>query len=175
MRQSLKRLVEATNETASFFVRRGALRVCQFRLNSSRAVRFHLEEGVELPLRRGAAGRVLLAFDGEAGPIYEGIRAKGFYVSRGERDAEVTAAAVPVLDQSGKLAGALAVSGLRARFKGDDIKAAVRCLRQEAGRLSAYFPQHAGLPIGIANSTLPAVPRKRHREKAAVRVGGTGI
>jgi DNA-binding IclR family transcriptional regulator len=55
-------LVEATQETASFYIRDGDQRICGYRLNSPRSARHHLDEGVRLPLGRGATRRVLLAF-----------------------------------------------------------------------------------------------------------------
>ena len=62
IRPELRRLVEATGETASFYVREGQSRVCLFRHNSPHAARHHLDEGSELPLTAGASAHVLLAF-----------------------------------------------------------------------------------------------------------------
>ena len=81
VRPELRQLVEATTETASFYVREGNERVCLYRLNSPRPVRHHLDEGVRLPLQQGAAGRVLLAFDGGQGEPYASLRSQGHYVS----------------------------------------------------------------------------------------------
>ena len=67
IRPELRRLVEATPETASFYVREGDERICLYRLNSPQPIRHHLDEGVRLPLDRGAAGRMLLAFGGAPG------------------------------------------------------------------------------------------------------------
>ena len=61
VRPVLRSLVAETRETASFYVRDGDQRICLYRMNSPRAARHHLDEGVRLPLDRGAAGRVLLA------------------------------------------------------------------------------------------------------------------
>ena len=47
--------VEASGETASFYVREGQSRVCLFRQNSPHAARHHLDEGSELPLTAGAS------------------------------------------------------------------------------------------------------------------------
>jgi DNA-binding IclR family transcriptional regulator len=116
VRPELRRLVEATMETASFYVREGSERICLYRINSPRPVRHHLDEGARLPLERGAAGRVLLASDGGAGEPYETIRRAGQYVSLGERDPEIGAASVPVRDTVGHVRGALSVSALLSRF-----------------------------------------------------------
>ena len=53
IRPQLRRLVEATGETASFYVREGQTRVCLFRHNSPHSARHHLDEGTELPLTAG--------------------------------------------------------------------------------------------------------------------------
>jgi DNA-binding IclR family transcriptional regulator len=128
----LQRLVDATEETASFYVRAGDERVCLYRVNSPRSTRHHLEEGVRLPLDRGAAGRVLLAFGDRKGAIYENIRNQKEYVSLGERDREIAAAAVPVFDGSGQLCGALAISGPLSRFDAKAQSAALKVLHREA-------------------------------------------
>lgn len=135
IRPELRRLVEATQETASFYVREGEERICLYRINSPRPIRHHLEEGARLPLARGAAGRVLLAFTGEPGEWAARTRRDGFYVSLGERDPEVGAAAVPVLDPAGELHGALAVSALITRFDAAAQARALEALVASASRL----------------------------------------
>ncbi len=141
VRPELRRLVDATTETASFYVREGNERVCLYRLNSPRPVRHHLDEGVRLPLERGAAGRVLLAFDGGQGEPYASIRSKGYYVSLGERDPEIAAAAVPMLDAAGHVRGALSVSALITRFDAEAQARALTALRQSAERLASHLPR----------------------------------
>jgi DNA-binding IclR family transcriptional regulator len=136
VRPRLESLVKATQETASFYMRDGNERVCRFRENSPRAARHHLEEGVRLPLESGAAGRILLAFDDHPRKIDLSVRDKGWYVSLGERDPDVAAIAVPVIDEGGRLWGALAVSGLRTRFVEAFQEKALEALQAEAGKLS---------------------------------------
>ncbi|MCD6072377.1 MAG: IclR family transcriptional regulator [Microvirga sp.] len=140
VRPELRRLVESTTETASFYVREGKERVCLYRLNSPRAVRHHLDEGVRLPLERGAAGRVLLALDGGQGEPYASIRATRHYLSLGERDPEIGAASVPVLDVAGHARGALAVSALLSRFDAEAQARTLTALHQSAERLASYLP-----------------------------------
>jgi DNA-binding IclR family transcriptional regulator len=140
IRPELRRLVEASQETASFYVREGDERICLYRLNSPRAIRHHLDEGIRLPLDRGAAGRVLLAFSGAPGEPHEQTRARGHHISLGERDPMIAAVAVPVRDGRGVLRGALAVSGLRARFDEKARADALGALTQSAQRLAAEMP-----------------------------------
>ena len=143
VRPVLRSLVAETRETASFYVRDGDQRICLYRMNSPRAARHHLDEGVRLPLDRGAAGRVLSGHDGAAHPRPsqgENLRGAGFAVSRGERDPEVGAVAVPVVDAAGSLRGALSVSTLLTRL--DDEAEAVmrRALAAGAKHLADTLP-----------------------------------
>ncbi|TYL85870.1 IclR family transcriptional regulator [Bradyrhizobium cytisi] len=140
IRPSLRRLVEATGETASFYVADGDERICLYRVNSPRSVRHHLEEGQRLPIDRGAAGRVLTAYGEPISAEGKKIRDRGFYVSIGERDPEVAAAAVPLMDVHGKMRGALSVSAIRTRFDADARKAALDALKSEAKALASLLP-----------------------------------
>ncbi|MGJ4940689.1 IclR family transcriptional regulator [Bradyrhizobium sp. HKCCYLS1011] len=144
VRPCLRRLVDATGETASFYIADGNERICLYRLNSPRSVRHHLEEGQRLPIDRGAAGRVLVAFGNGDDPDSRAIRARGFHLSAGERDPEVAAAAVPVIDVHGKLRGALSVSSIRTRFDEQAIRVAIEALMAEAKALSGFLPPAEG-------------------------------
>lgn len=136
VRPKLEKLVKVTQETASFYIREGQERICRFRENSPRTARHHLEEGVRLPLASGATGRILLAFGEEPRQVDLPVRDKGWYVSLGERDPDVAAIAVPVIDESGHFWGALAVSGLRTRFSESFQRTALDALQGEAAALS---------------------------------------
>ncbi len=125
VRPALVRLREISGETASFYIRDGDHRICLYRLNANQPIRHHLEEGERLPLQNGAAGRLLLAFTEQNHPGTPEIREAGFTISLGERDPDIAAIAVPVFDQSGTIAGALTVSGLKLRF---DQEMCDRCL-----------------------------------------------
>ena len=140
VRPQLRRLVEATGETASFYVREGATRVCLFRQNSPHAARHHLDEGSALPLTAGASAHVLLAFSDGKGARTKAVRERGYDTSLGERDPQVAAVAVPVFDLAGHFRGALAVSGLIGRFTEKARRAAVMELSQAAGRLRKIIP-----------------------------------
>jgi len=140
VRPTLHRLVEATGETASFYIRDGNQRICLYRVNSPRAVRHHLDEGQRLPLDRGAAGHVLAAYGDGTAAGRKKVLAQGYYVSLGERDPEVAAAAVPVLDGQGKLRGALSVSAIRSRFDAQAQKRALKSLKSEAQALAGLLP-----------------------------------
>jgi DNA-binding IclR family transcriptional regulator len=115
VRPALAALTARTGETAGFYVREGAQRICLFRHHSDRLIRHHVEEGSRLPLDRGASGRVLTAYTNGDTPQDAAVRARGVYVSLGERDPETAAVAAPVFAPDG-LAGALGVVGPLHRF-----------------------------------------------------------
>jgi DNA-binding IclR family transcriptional regulator len=136
VRPALARLVERTGETAAFYVREGERRICLYRHQSPRLIRHHLEEGAALPLDRGAAGHVLTAYTGEAGPIQDAVRARGWSLSLGERDPETAAVAAPVFGRGRHLAGALSVTGPRSRFEAEDHEGLAALITAEAALLS---------------------------------------
>jgi DNA-binding IclR family transcriptional regulator len=112
----LQELVRETAESASFYVRNGQARLCLFRVDSPQAVRDHVRMGDELPLRKGAAGHVLIAFESGIAVARIAARDKFITVSLGERLPDLAAVAAPVFDAAGELAGAINVSGPRTRF-----------------------------------------------------------
>ena len=140
IRPELSRLVEATGETASFYIREGGSRVCLFRHNSPQSARHHLDEGAELPLSAGASAHVLVAFSDGKGPKAKAVRQRGYCVSVGERDPQLAAVAVPVFDLAGQFRGALAISGLLGRFKDQERRAALADLSAAADRLRSMLP-----------------------------------
>lgn len=135
IRPELKALVEATTETTSYFVREGNTRVCLYHLNSPRAIRHHVADGQRLPLEVGAIGKLFCAYcdDLEGDPA---IVEAGYATSDGERDPEIAAIAVPVLDSKGNIRGALSVSGLITRFDMAKRMAVLPRLKQSASRLA---------------------------------------
>ena len=138
IRPELKLLVEATGETASYYVREGDSRVCLYRHNSPRAIRHHLNEGQRLSLEGGAASKILTSFSDppEQRDWTAQLRRDGYGVSLGERDPEIASVAVPVIDRRGRLRGALAVSGLITRFDEAQRQVAQEALAASARRLS---------------------------------------
>ena len=135
LRAALERLAARTGETAAFYVREGDIRRCRFRVNGPRPVRSHLEEGSALPLDRGAGGHVLLAFTGSDAPRHREVRREGFSLSRGERDTDSAALAVPLFDPSGIFLGALGLAGPVTRFGDDAVPSLLEAVRAEAAGL----------------------------------------
>ena len=64
VRPVLHDLVRETDESASFYVPRGDMGVCLYRVNSSRLARDHVKEGDVSPFGVGSSGQILKAFSG---------------------------------------------------------------------------------------------------------------
>jgi DNA-binding IclR family transcriptional regulator len=114
---ALQALVDGGTESASFHVRQDAdNRLCLFRVNSRHATLDRVEAGQSYSLVRGAAGHVILAYNGATGSKYDAIRMYGSNVSLGERDPSCAAVAAPVFGPRGILIGVISLSGPRERF-----------------------------------------------------------
>jgi DNA-binding IclR family transcriptional regulator len=134
---ALQELVDRGTESASFHVRQDAdNRVCLFRVNSRHATLDRVEAGHSYALLRGAAGHIILAYDGSTGPRYDTIRTDGFNVSLGERDPSCAAVAAPVFGPRGMLVGVISLSGPRERFGEVEIAEMKRVLGPVAEKLT---------------------------------------
>jgi DNA-binding IclR family transcriptional regulator len=133
----LQDLVRQGTESASFHVRHDAeTRLCLFRVNSGHPTLDRVEVGNILPLQRGAAGRVLLAFDDRSARQYQAPREDGYALSTGERDPSCAGLAAPVFGPAGGLAGALSLSGPKERFTPETIARMRSLLLDAAAALS---------------------------------------
>lgn len=133
---TLRELSRQTQESASFYVREGDERACIARVEGPQSVRHHVRIGMRLPLDLGAPGRVILAFSGEPGVVYEEIRRRGFHISAGERDPEVSSVAAPVFGLNWRLLGSMCISGPSARLGLDRLETHARTVMDAANRLS---------------------------------------
>lgn len=112
----LHQLTDETGETASFYVRHGAYRLCQYRVNSPHRLRLHLQPGDLRPMD-GAAGAEALrtpfsrAKDGLE-PLY----------SSGATDPHSASMALPIYGPLQEIIGALVLSGPAARLTSDYAK-----------------------------------------------------
>jgi DNA-binding IclR family transcriptional regulator len=133
---TLRALSQATQESASFYVREGDERACIARIEGPQSVRHHVRIGMRLPLDLGAPGRVILAFSGETGAVYETIRRKGYHVSLGEREAQVSSVAAPVFGLNWRLLGSMCISGPTSRLTRQQLEAHAQTVMDAANRLS---------------------------------------
>jgi len=106
----LHQLVDEIGESASFYVKHGAYRLCQYRVNSTHSLRVHIQPGEMRPMDEAAAAQALRS-------TFEQFELKGepFY-SKGATDPHAASMAVPIFDSMNDVVGALVVSGPASRF-----------------------------------------------------------
>ncbi len=141
IRPILRKLAEATHESASFYIRDGETRVCLFRQNGPQSIRHHLDEGAQLPLEQGAAGHLIRAYTDGSGEQAADIMKTGYAISLGERDPDTASVAVPVFGVDNKFLGAVVVSGLRTRFDETARSAAIKAALAAASDLGPKLIQ----------------------------------
>jgi DNA-binding IclR family transcriptional regulator len=132
-RPALLRLAEVTGESAQLYVLGGDRRICVDSVESSSELRTIVMPGVVLPLLRGSAGTVMLAFcaKGELewilanaerrtppepipGNLVQRLittRRRGWANSIGEREPGVASVSAPVLNEDRALVAAVSLSG----------------------------------------------------------------
>ena len=136
----LRELVDRTSESAAFHVRQGEHRLCLYRVDSPQPVRDHIKVGDLMPLTQGAGGRVLLAYAGVPGELYDRIRREHVAVLCGDRVPELAGVSSPVFDASGALVGALTLTMPRERLTDSQVPHVVRAARALTERLGGRFP-----------------------------------
>lgn len=116
-------LRDATGESAQFYVRDGASRVCVAAAERTSGLRDTVPVGARLPMTAGSAAHALLAFT----PVEEvnrllpnasftartllDVRRRGWAHSIAEREAGVASLSAPVRDGAGAVLGAVSISG----------------------------------------------------------------
>lgn len=133
---TLRELSRVTGESASFYVREGDIRACISRVEGPQSVRHHVRIGERLPLDKGAPGRVILAFSGASGKVYEEIRQRGHHMSLGEREAEVSSVSAPVFGLNWRLLGSMCISGPTARLTETKLQTHAKTVMDAANQLS---------------------------------------
>ena len=137
----LERLVEATSESASFYVRQGEQRLCLLRVESQQPVRDVASAGTLMPIDDTAASTVLRTYHdcqdarsllgGSIGSMLEMTLAT---VGKGTTP-QVASVAAPIFGTEGLL-GAVSVTGPRERFSEEAIASIRRHVSAEAEGLS---------------------------------------
>lgn len=128
----MRALVERTQESVAFHVRQGDQRLVLFRVDSPQLLRDHVRAGDVLPLDRGAGGRVLMAYAGAQGPIYDQVRQDGYVMLSSDRIPGLVGISAPVWDAERHLVGALTLTAPEQRVQAFFVDE----LRQSAQRLT---------------------------------------
>ncbi len=125
---ALQALADRTGESASFYIREGAMRRCLFRVESPQALRVHVRPGDSLPLDNSAIAQVLRhAGTGLLMPVF----------SQGATDPHTAGLAAPVFGPGEEFRGALAITAPITRLTREAADAAAPLLREAAGTVSA--------------------------------------
>lgn len=122
----LRDLVAQTRESAAFHVMQSGHRICLHRVDSPQAIRYHISEGDVLPLDRGAGGRVLSAFLGAEGKLYDQIRRDGYVVLKGDRLPELSGISAVVCKGRDEVVGVVTLTMPTSRLKPEFIPAVLR-------------------------------------------------
>jgi DNA-binding IclR family transcriptional regulator len=116
-RPVLEWLRDESGESTQIYVREGEHRVCVASVERTTGLRDTVPVGAVLPLSRGSAGKVLLAWansgvdDRPEAAELRGIRVRGWAESVAEREAGVASVSAPVLGADGRLRAAVSASG----------------------------------------------------------------
>ncbi len=116
-RPVLEELRDESGESTQLYVREGEQRVCVAAVERVTGLRDTVPVGAVMPLSRGSAGKVLLAWakggvDGRPDAAQlRGIRVRGWAESVAEREAGVASVSAPVFGEDGRLRAAVSVSG----------------------------------------------------------------
>lgn len=126
----LHQLTEESGETASFYVRHGAYRLCQYRVNSPHRLRLHLQPGDMRPMDKAAGAQALQT-------PYDVAKANLTpYYSCGATDPHAASVALPVYDAQEELLGALVISGPANRLSPERAESLYSVMREAADELT---------------------------------------
>jgi DNA-binding IclR family transcriptional regulator len=137
----LRALVDATGESAAYHIRQSEMRLCLYRIDSPQPIRDHIKAGDLLPLRRGAGGRVLTAFDTAfpetedvaRDPLFAAVRKQGYFAGDGDRGEGVAGISAPVFRANRELAGAVTLTMPTERYDEAFIKPVVAAANKLSG------------------------------------------
>jgi DNA-binding IclR family transcriptional regulator len=124
-RPALERLARTTGESAQLFIRDGDRRICVDAVESRRELRTIVDVGASLPITKGSAGKVFLAWgsphqseriDDRLAQQIATTRRRGWADSVGEREAGVASVSAPIFGPADELLAAISVSGPASRL-----------------------------------------------------------
>lgn len=130
----LIQLTEKTGETAAFFVRHGAHRLCLFRVEAPHLLKVDIKPGDELPMDQSAAAQVLKAFEKISADAPVPLTLPTYSV--GADDPHVASMAVPVIGIAPAVVGVIAIHGPTARLSLDRARELSTVLINAGSRLT---------------------------------------
>ena len=131
----LEELVARSNETASFYIRRGEQRLCLFRVETPHLLRLHIQQGDTLPMDSSATAQVLRVFGTQPIPAYAATLELPIYTA-GMTDPHTASLSIPVFGIDGVLMGALTISAPTTRLTAEYAKSLMDPMRAAAVALT---------------------------------------
>lgn len=130
----LVHLVEKTQETATFFVRHGAHRLCLFRVDTPHLLRVDIKPGDQRPMDQSSTAQVLRAFEklSPGSPVTLTLPT----YSVGAADPYVASMAVPVIGVAPAVIGAIGIHGPTSRLTLDRARELAAILTNAGSRLT---------------------------------------
>lgn len=172
-REPLERLAELSHETVCLMVRDGRHAVCIAQVDSRHQLQIAARVGNRQDLRIGATARLLLAYapaevqdeilalpplprytartvndPAAIRAILVDICRDGYYISRGELDAGVIAAAAPIRDRRGRVSASVVIAAPESRTDDEACRRFVECVTATARDISSrlgFSPPHRSL------------------------------
>ena len=137
----LRALVEATRESAAYYIRQGDQRLCLYGVDSPQTIRDHTTVGALLPLGRGAAGRVFAMFgDPQVAAARRKPAPAPVVIAPADLVREVAAIAAPVFDAAGALTGVIALTMPAMRLHQQHAAEVQRSARQVTAEIGGRYP-----------------------------------
>ncbi|ALM82997.1 IclR family transcriptional regulator [Bordetella sp. N] len=157
----LRDLARSTGETTSFFAHDGNRRVRLIRVRGHDDFASSSRVGQSLPLTKGSAGKVMLAFEGQHGAEFEQIRRQGYWCTLAEMHPGAASVAAPVFGGSWKVIGALCVAGPADRLGLAELETYAPAVMQAARKASAALAMN-GSARRAASGDDDAIPPPQH-------------
>jgi DNA-binding IclR family transcriptional regulator len=160
---AMRHLRDQVGESVHLYVRDDDTRICIAAVEARHELRPFIQLGRPLPLRAGAAGKLLLAFADEnvqrlelrrarndAGQFpnapgerlseqLQQVRADRWATSIGERENGVSASATPIVDSRGRVVAVLSISGPTSRLTTDHLASMREPLEHSAAEISGLL------------------------------------
>ena len=160
VRPYCERIAELTQETVNIILRSGLGAVCVDKVRSNEYMQLDMGVGFRGPLHCGGAGKAILAFstaeeqqsvlDGALEALtpntitdpkkltaeIERIRARGYSIDNQEVVIGVWCVSMPILDGSGRAAGAISITGPSPKKPGPEVEPMVAMLNEVCSHVS---------------------------------------
>lgn len=130
----LIQLAEKTQETATFFVRHGAHRLCLFRIDTPHLLRVDIKPGDERPMDQSATAQVLRAFEKLPADAPAPLTLPTYSI--GACDPHIASMAVPVIGISPAVIGVIGIHGPTTRLTLDRARELSATLINAGSRLT---------------------------------------